>query len=280
MLQTDHISCETLTPGCGAARHTVLDDVKDRLREAAQLPGLDVEHAVTGGRLLRAQLCVETARHLSISGQSAISAATACELLHAASLVHDDLQDRDAERRGRAAFWARHGADAAICMGDFLLSAAHAAVAELGAKAGPASLCLHRAVATTIAGQMGDLAAQPDLDAEGWADIARGKCGPLLALPMQIPLILADEEGAMDTAARAADEFAMAYQALDDLNDAAQDGAAGRPNLANILGASGAATEARDHLKRAQDIAKTLPQGAGLPLIRRAEALGARCHAA
>lgn len=61
----------------------------------------------------------------------AIDAAVALELVHTASLVHDDLMDEASERRGRPSTYAAHGVDGAILVGDFLFTQAFSIAARL-----------------------------------------------------------------------------------------------------------------------------------------------------
>ena len=78
-----------------------------------------------------------------------VAAGVAVELVHMATLVHDDLIDGAAVRRGRTAAWAAHGADAARATGDYLFARAFAELAADGdvkdvAVLADASLCLAR----------------------------------------------------------------------------------------------------------------------------------------
>ena len=66
-----------------------------------------------------------------------VAAGVAVELVHMATLVHDDLIDGAAVRRGRAAAWAAHGAGAARAAGDYLFARAFA---ELAAEGDPAAV--------------------------------------------------------------------------------------------------------------------------------------------
>ncbi len=61
----------------------------------------------------------------------AIDAAVALELVHTASLVHDDLMDEAAERRGMPSTYAAHGVDGAILVGDYLFTQAFSIAARL-----------------------------------------------------------------------------------------------------------------------------------------------------
>src|SRR5690606_25401500 len=88
--------------------------------------------------------------------------AAAIELLHAYTLVHDDLpaMDDDDERRGRPTVHVTHGEALAILAGDGLCTAAFAALADLGPHAGRALAVLARraGAAELLAGQARDLA--------------------------------------------------------------------------------------------------------------------------
>jgi len=64
----------------------------------------------------------------------------AVELVHMATLVHDDLIDRAAVRRGRAAAWTAHGPPAARAAGDFLFARAFSELAGAGDRGGVAIL--------------------------------------------------------------------------------------------------------------------------------------------
>ena len=66
-----------------------------------------------------------------------VAAGVAVELVHMATLVHDDLIDGAAVRRGRAAAWAAHGPGAARAAGDYLFARAFA---ELAAEGDPAAV--------------------------------------------------------------------------------------------------------------------------------------------
>jgi geranylgeranyl diphosphate synthase type II len=85
-----------------------------------------VRYALVGGKRVRAVICLATAEAAGVEAEAALPAAASLELVHAFSLVHDDLPalDNDAERRGRASVWAEHGEAVAILAGDALLAEA------------------------------------------------------------------------------------------------------------------------------------------------------------
>jgi geranylgeranyl diphosphate synthase type II len=85
-----------------------------------------VRYALIGGKRVRAVICLATAEAAGVEAEVALPAAASLELVHAFSLVHDDLPalDNDAERRGRASVWAQYGEAIAVLAGDALLAEA------------------------------------------------------------------------------------------------------------------------------------------------------------
>lgn len=78
-------------------------------------------HLETGGKRLRAILPLAVAEALETPPRKLYPFAAACELLHNATLVHDDLQDGDELRRGALSVWREFGAEDAINLGDAML---------------------------------------------------------------------------------------------------------------------------------------------------------------
>jgi geranylgeranyl diphosphate synthase type II len=85
-----------------------------------------VRYALVGGKRVRAVICLAIAEAAAVEAEAALPAAASLELVHAFSLVHDDLPalDNDAERRGRPSVWAEYGEAIAILAGDALLAEA------------------------------------------------------------------------------------------------------------------------------------------------------------
>src|SRR5262245_11098548 len=105
--------------------------VEEYVAELALTPELhgqadSVRYALVGGKHVRAVICPATAEAAGTDAERALPAAASLELVHAFSLVHDDLPalDNDAERRGRASTWARFGEAVGILAGDALLAEA------------------------------------------------------------------------------------------------------------------------------------------------------------
>ncbi len=130
---------------------TYLDAIEERLaRSVASHPGLVAavgnEALAAGGKRLRPLLVFLSA---PAGTEPSIAAGVAVELVHMATLVHDDLIDRAHFRRGQAAAWSVYGPQAARATGDYLFARAFA---ELTATGDPdaveiladATLCLAR----------------------------------------------------------------------------------------------------------------------------------------
>lgn len=222
-------------------------------------------HLATGGARMRARLGLETAGVLGLSEPIGLACACGPELLHNASLVHDDLQDKDETRRGHPAVWQRFGPAAAISIGDLMISAAYAALASHPDPARAITMA-HDALARTARGQAQDLNAG-DLTLRAYRSMVADKTGALIALPVRLALA-AKKLNADATVSACCDALAFAYQALDDIADHHADAAAQRINLCILLGGSGdgvvqARAAARDALEQARQRASTMPQKSG-----------------
>jgi geranylgeranyl pyrophosphate synthase len=111
-----------------------LADVEVELgRSVGRYPGLvrDVGAGAlaAGGKRLRPALAFLSS---SPDAEPPVAAGVAVELVHMATLVHDDLIDGAVVRRGRAAAWSEHGEDAAKASGDYLFARAFAVLAQTG----------------------------------------------------------------------------------------------------------------------------------------------------
>jgi geranylgeranyl pyrophosphate synthase len=111
-----------------------LEHVEERLLSAISgHPGLvaavSEDALAAGGKRLRPTLAFLSS---SPDRSPSVTAGAAVELVHMATLVHDDLVDGAPVRRGRPSAWTRHGADAAKAAGDFLFARAFAVLAEEG----------------------------------------------------------------------------------------------------------------------------------------------------
>ncbi len=198
-----------------------------------------IHHLGTPGLRVRSQIALHAADCVGVEIQSALAMATACELLHNASLIHDDLQDRDQLRRGAPAVWSKFGDDVALCAGDLLLSAAYAALTGVTDIAAIPRLIAqtHAAVAHTIHGQA-SLASPLHADFDrlvAYQAMAAAKSGPLLRLPFGLVFSYCNRPDLVATSARAVSAFSIAYQIADDLADIEADARTVIGAAANIV---------------------------------------------
>ena len=248
-------------------------------------------HLGCGGHRVRARLCIDAGLALGLLDDDVVCLATAAELLHNASLIHDDLQDHDEIRRGQAAVWLKFGSHVAICAGDLLLSAAYAALGKFSKPSLlPALMALvHQRCTAAISGQCADLAHRNDCvsSVDRYVSIAVAKSGALLALPVELPLLATGNGASAPDARRAAEAFSVSYQIVDDLQDVNRDaecvqGATGL-NIVFVLEAQGLGKDARtaakncglQYLHLAVTVAHTLPNGVGVHLLKLASELRA-----
>ena len=200
-----------------------------RVQQTARLGGIlgaaARYHLARAGGLMRGRLALAVAASLSVDQPSALDLAVACELLHNASLVHDDIQDGDILRRGREAVWVRFGQPVAINLGDHLLACAFAALAAMSAPPERRTRLVTlfaRATSIIASGQSDEILRRDDqhLDRERYERIARDKTGPLLALPLESAAVLAGLEGEAVAAIREGGLLlGTAYQIADDIAD-------------------------------------------------------------
>jgi geranylgeranyl pyrophosphate synthase len=111
-----------------------LDAIESRLERAVEAyPGVVAavgkESLAAGGKRLRP---VVVFLGTPVGAEPPLAAGVAVELLHMATLVHDDLIDRAEVRRGHASVWSAHGVDVAKATGDYLFARAFGELAATG----------------------------------------------------------------------------------------------------------------------------------------------------
>jgi geranylgeranyl pyrophosphate synthase len=164
------------TPGLD----TYLSELEVRLTAAVdEYPGLVAEVGgealQAGGKRLRPLLVFLAAK----PGEAPLAAGAAVELIHMATLVHDDVIDRARYRRGRESAWASHGPQAARAAGDYLFARAFAELAATGDAA--AVSCLADATLSLARGQALQRAQthDPETSVESYLDRCALKTGKL-----------------------------------------------------------------------------------------------------
>ena len=253
---------------------------------------------LAGGKRLRPFLLVASARLFGVEGEPALRAASAVEMIHCYSLVHDDLpaMDDDELRRGQPTCHIQFDEATAILAGDALLTFAFEVLGDQATHADPAVRCeLMRCLAVAagtagmVGGQMIDLrAADNNLDIDGITRLQNLKTGALIAFSCEGGAILgeapAEERAALAAYGR---DLGLAFQIADDLLDvessAAELGKAvgkdadkGKATFVGLLGVDGARDYSRELVARAigrldsfGEEAIVLEQAARFVIVRR-----------
>jgi geranylgeranyl pyrophosphate synthase len=183
-----------------------------------QLDGLA---ALAPGKMLRSRLAGRLLRGAVEGKSNAILACAAVEILHTASLCHDDVIDNAAVRRARPALWKLAGTPVAVLLGDMLLCRAIRLLAPLG----------NGALVEAFAEKMEEVCRTEarhemvlrgrELDAPTCVSVARGKTGPLFAFAAWV--CGGGDEGLAQSLEEAGYLIGTAYQLLDDLIDVVGD---------------------------------------------------------
>jgi len=242
---------------------------------------------MAGGKRLRPILCLASADAVGGDRSLAMPAACAIELIHTYSLIHDDLpaMDDDVMRRGRPTLHVVAGEGMAILAGDGLLTEAFQVLAREPRTSDPDLVARKLRVIETIAGAAGavgmvggqaiDLASvTPDrsgqmpapLDADALKTMHSKKTGALIRGSAKAGAIMGGGDDAqVEAIDRAAGEFGLAFQIVDDILDvegasaelgktAGKDAAAGKPTYPQLYGLDASRRMARECLSRAESV--------------------------
>jgi len=205
-----------------------IKEVEKRLEKSCSsnnpLMGKITRDAVlNGGKRLRPILIMAMFRALNGADENnAYLAATALELIHTASLIHDDIMDQSARRRGAVTAFHEHGLNSALLAGDFLFVEGY----------GLASLLPNKVVDSVVIslkrlgeGQLSeDLVNMKDIDFKTYQRIITDKTAYLFWGSCRIGTILADaDQDWINRMSTAGMDIGIAFQYVDDILDIAGD---------------------------------------------------------
>jgi len=187
-------------------------------------------HLASGGERIRAKLTLEQGYHLGLPTAVTEPLATAIEVLHQASLIHDDILDGDKFRRGQKSVWFAEGTASAVCLGDALISQAFDQLTQIPDLSHSQLVLLvqtfNQGVCHMAAGQSLDCAWRPDtpIPYSTYEHAVRLKSGPLLGFPIALPLALSKWNGGdIQHILDVAMNIGIAYQLADDFADREED---------------------------------------------------------
>ncbi|MSO43736.1 MAG: polyprenyl synthetase family protein [Thermoleophilia bacterium] len=175
-----------------------------------------------GGKRVRPMLVFCAASRRDDDRAALVSAAAAVELVHMATLVHDDLIDGATTRRGNPTVARAHGAAAAVNVGDFLFARAFAELAAAGSA--PAVSALAAAALDLAVGEMDQQRASGDLalTVDAYMSRCRKKTGALFAVACRVGAMLSgSSHEAQVRLAAFGEHVGVAFQILDDILDLA-----------------------------------------------------------
>jgi geranylgeranyl pyrophosphate synthase len=217
--------------------HSEIDEklrgfIFDRLpKNKTVLADSSQHHFAVPGKMLRAKMALHAARTLKIDPTAAMHWAVAVEVLHNASLIHDDVCDDDRFRRGRPSVWSKYGRNMALTLGDWLVALAFELAAEAGQRSQTPLLVkiLAQHMATTSAGEAAEFALQSAPKWERYVEIAADKTAPFLTAPLDGVAAMALQPNSTSSIGAYFRGLGTAYQIANDImNFRALDGAEGQ----------------------------------------------------
>ena len=216
-------------PGINRALNRAVDTLPEPVRPVAR-------HIFdAGGKRLRPLLTVLTARLLGHEDKGVKDLAITLEMLHAATLLHDDVLDNAVSRRGKPAAHTMFDVSSVILAGDALLAGANALVAAHGDTR--LTRCFSEATSRTAAGEILEIAAQRRVDSTSadYEDMVRGKTAWLIRAACEMGALAAGADDASVAAAAAYGEnLGMAFQMVDDALDFAPESVTGKPTGGDV----------------------------------------------
>ena len=180
----------------------------------------------SGGKRLRPMLTIAAAKLVSYPGTGHIRVASAVEFMHTATLLHDDVVDESATRRGRKTARMIWGNQASVLVGDFLLGQAFRMLVDVGSL--PVLKIMSHAAATIAEGEVMQLAAAKNTATteDEYLAIINAKTAALFSAAAEVSPALAqrpaDEQSALKSYGK---NLGLAFQLVDDALDYAGDSA-------------------------------------------------------
>ena len=231
-----------------------------------------MRYALTGGKRLRGFLVMESARMLGVEDRAALPVAAAIEMLHAYSLVHDDLpcMDDDDLRRGQPTVHVKWDEATAVLAGDALQTLAFEMLCDPAIGDAAVRLALVQGLARAagaegmVLGQALDIAAETamqPLNLEQITALQAGKTGALISWSATAGAVMAGVD--IVPLQRYAAALGLAFQIADDILDVTgdadkagkrlqKDAAAGKATFVSLLGLEGAKARAKSLVQEAE----------------------------
>ncbi len=199
------------------------DQVLSAVRGPTPLAQAGLHLVGAGGKRVRPLTCLLTTAACGGDPRRAVHIAAAAELIHSATLLHDDVIDEGEERRNRPASRVLWGNLVSVLSGDLLLTRALQLVDTAGVP-GAMNDMLHT-LERLIAGEVAQLKARgrEDLGVEGYLDIVKGKTASLFGFACRSGARIAGRDDLIEVAGCFGEQVGVAFQIIDDVLDLAGD---------------------------------------------------------
>ncbi|MBI3479557.1 MAG: octaprenyl diphosphate synthase [Nitrosomonadales bacterium] len=199
--------------------------IRTRLHSEVPLINQVGEYIVnSGGKRLRPALVVLSADAFAYQGKQHHDLAAVVEFIHTATLLHDDVVDESALRRGQASASALFGNSASVLVGDFLYSRAFQMMVDVGEMRVMQTLA--DATNTIAEGEVLQLlnCRNADVDIANYMRVIHCKTAKLFEAAMRLGAILSKASAAEeDAAAKYGMHLGTAFQLIDDVLDYSAD---------------------------------------------------------
>lgn len=199
---------------------------------APRIPEITAHLVGAGGKRLRPMLTLAAAKLCGYEGPHAVKLAATVEFIHTATLLHDDVVDESAQRRGRPTANLLWDNKSSVLVGDYLFARSFQLMTETGSMR--VLEILSDASATISEGEVLQLTAAQDLktNEDIYLQVVRGKTAALFAAATEVGGVIAGVGQAQVDALRAyGDALGIAFQIADDLLDYQGDSAATGKNV-------------------------------------------------
>ena len=189
-------------------------------KHAPRIPEVTAHLVGAGGKRLRPMLTLAAARLCGYDGPYHVHLAATVEFIHTATLLHDDVVDESAQRRGRPTANLLWDNQSSVLVGDYLFARSFQLMTEPGSMR--VMRILSNAAATIAEGEVLQLTAAQNLatDADIYLQVVRGKTAALFSAATEVGGVIADApEDHVQALFDYGDALGIAFQIVDDLLD-------------------------------------------------------------